>query len=237
MQTSILISRPLRSLDVRVLGLALAAVIAAVEPFDRLFDAATLGLAPLRVLAIVALAIVGSVAAGRVGLRVTPVAGRGSLLAPVLTAMAVAVVCAGVDWAFRSRLHPGYAQMLTGAPLASRTTAFMMRAFNENILYRLFLGSTLAWVLGRVWRDVCGRPAAGAFWCAFALSQALNVWVNVTSHAPVDAAAVLHDGLRYFLPGMVWSWLYWRRSFQANEIACTSVHLVFQPLVAALLRG
>ena len=44
-----------------------------------------------------------------------------------------------------------------------------------------------------------------------------------------------HDGLRYFAPGMLWSWLFWRRGFQANEIASTSVHLFFQPLAGALL--
>jgi len=130
----------------------------------------------------------------------------------------------------RPALHGNYLQTMS-APLALRMTAFMLRAFNENILYRLFLGSLLIWLIGLVWKRPDGRPATGAFLAGFALSQALNVWINVTSQAPITPIGLLHDTLRYFAPGMVWSWLYWRHGFQSNEIASTSVHLFFQPLL------
>ena len=218
-------------------ALAVAAAIAALQPFDLAFAAATFGVPLLRSALIVGLALAGGWAARHVGLQIAPAGQRHPLLAPVLVSSCVAVFCAVVDLAFRPLLHPGYAQVIATTPLGLRIAAFMMRAFNENILYRLFLGSGLAWALGRVWRDASGRPAEPAFWCAFALSQALNVWINVSSQAPVSPLSLLHDSLRYFAPGMVWSWLYLRRGFQANEIASMGVHLVFQPLVGALLRA
>jgi len=153
------------------------------------------------------------------------------LLTPLLIAAVVAVGCAVSDWMFRSALHGRYVQVMTSTPLAVRMTLYMLRAFNENILYRLFLGSVMIWLIGQVWKAADGTPADGAYWTGFALSHAVNIWINVTSQAPLTPLALLHDGLRYFAPGMVWSWLYWRRGFQSNEIACTGVHLFFQPLV------
>ena len=222
--------------DVRLLiGLTAAAAIAWLQPFDLAFGAATFGVPALRAIAIAALALVGIELGGRVGLGLEPPGRKGPILLPLGLAAGTAVYCAGVDWLFRPALHADYRLMFSAVPLTARWTAFMLRAFNENIMYRLFLGATLAGALGRVWRNEQGGPANGAFWCAFALSQAINVWVNVTSQASLSLAAVAHDGLRYFAPGMLWSWLFWRRGFQANEIASTSVHLFFQPLAGALL--
>ena len=222
--------------DVRLLaGLTLAAAIAWLQPFDLAFGAVTLGVPAFRAVAIVVLALVGIEFGGRVELGLEPPGRSASILLPLGLATGTAVFCAGMDCLFRPVLHPDYALMFTAIPLSARLTAFMLRAFNENIMYRLFLGSILAWALGRVWRRPDGGPADGAFWCAFALSQAINVWINVTSQAALSVAAVAHDALRYFAPGMLWSWLFWKRGFQANEIASTSVHLVFQPLAGALL--
>ena len=221
-----------------LVGLSLAAVIAWFQPFDLLFARATLGQPALRAGGIVALALAGGWIGRRVGLGVEAHGRRlGAVLFPALVAAVVGVACAVLDWAFSATLHPSYRAVIVGQPVALRMLGYMLRAFNENILYRLFLGSWLVWAFGRMWQDRNGGPAAGAVWAGFALSQAINVWVNVTSLAPLSTANLAHDALRYFAPGMVWSWLYWRRGFQANEIASTSVHLVFQPLVGLLLQG
>jgi hypothetical protein len=131
-------------------------------------------------------------------------------------------------------MSANYAGVLA-APLAIRTPAMMLRAFNENIIYRLFLSSILIWLIGRFWKTPSGAPAIGAYWVGFGLAQAANIWINVTSLAPLTPIALAHDGIRYFAPGMLWSWLYWRRGFQANEIASTSVHLFLQPILQLAL--
>lgn len=212
-------------------GLLLAAAFAWLVPFDIRFVSPPLGLPPVRAAAIVLLALAGSALGRRIGLSIEgPARGRPTRDA-LVAAVVVAIWCALCDWIWRPSLHADYARFLTTTPLALRITGFAMRALNENILYRLFLGSLLIWILGSVWKGPDGRPAPGAFWTGFTLSQMANIWANVTSLAPLTPAALLHDLLRYVAPGVVWGWLYWRRSFKATEIASTSVHLFFQPLV------
>jgi hypothetical protein len=218
-----------------VAGMILAGAIAWFAPFDLAFGAATLGSPALRAAAIIALALIGIVVGRGIGLGVEPRALKRPISLPLAVAAAVAVACWAADWAFRAEVPASYTALMTRVPLGLRITLFMLRAFNENIMYRLFLGSILVRLIGLAWRSRAGQPAAGAFWLGFALSQMANVWINVTSLAPVTPLAVLHDTVRYVAPGMVWSWLYWRHGFQSNEIACTTVHLFFQPLVSLRL--
>lgn len=214
-----------------VLGLALAAAIAWFQPFDLAFAWATGGSPPLRAAAMVLMALVGAAAGRRIGLGVeSPGRGR-PVRDALLAAVVVGVFCALCDWAWRPVLHPSYVAALTSTPLGLRVLWYAARALNENIIYRLFLSSLLIWGLGRAWKAPDGRPARGAFWTGFILAQGANIWINVTGLAPLTAAGLLHDLFRYVAPGVIWGWLYWRRGFAANELASTSVHLVFQPLV------
>jgi len=213
------------------IGCVIAAMIAWVAPFDLAFAAATLGSPPLRAVAIVALGLIGLAAARRIGLHIGPRRLKHPILTPLAVAAGTAVYCSAVDWLFRSELSPQYFTLMTTTPLALRIAVFALRAFNENLLYRLFLGSVLVWGLGLFWRSAAGRPAAGAYLVGFVLSQTANIWINVTAFAPLTPMHLLHDALRYIVPGLIWSWLYYRHGFQSNEIACTSVHLFFQPLV------
>jgi hypothetical protein len=220
-----------------ILGLALAAAIAWLAPFDLAFKAATLGVPAVRATAIILLALVGLRAGHAAGLALEPPATvKRPILTPIAIAVVVAIGCALADRLFRPVLRPDYLRAMVSEPVAARTLLYGLRAFNENIMYRLFLGSSLAWLLGAVWRSPAGHPTKGAYWLGFAISQGLNVWINVTSQAAITPLAVLYDALRYFTPGMIWSWLYLRRGFQSNEIASTTVHLFFQPLVTLLLR-
>jgi hypothetical protein len=130
----------------------------------------------------------------------------------------------------RPELSPAFLAFMK-APVAWRIATLATRAFNENIIYRLFLGTALVWSVGILWKDATGRPAAGACIVGFTLSQTINIWINVTAWAPLTPAHLTHDALRYIVPGLVWSWLYWRHGFQSNEIACTTVHVFLQPLV------
>jgi hypothetical protein len=212
-------------------GLVLAAALAWLVPFDIRFTTPPLGLPPVRAGFIVLLALVGSALGRRIGLSVGGPARGHPARDALVAAVIVAVWCALCDWLWRPSLHPDYVRLLTTTPLVVRIALFAMRALNENILYRLFLGSLLIWILGFIWKGPDGRPATGAFWTGFTLSQMVNIWSNVTALAPLTPAAVLHDMLRYVAPGVVWAWLYWRRGFTATEIASTSVHVFFQPLV------
>lgn len=211
-------------------GLLVAAAIAWLAPFDKAFDAATLGIPALRSAMMVALALIGLVIAHRVGLGVEPTGLKHPIVTPIVMAFLVAVWCWGADWFLRSGANHDYLQFMTGEILARRMFYFVLRAFNENILYRLFLGSALVWLFGLVWRTNDKRPTRGAYCVGFLLSQVCNIWINVTSWSPITPFGLLHDTVRYVAPALVWSWLYWRHGFQSNEIACTTVHVFFQPL-------
>jgi hypothetical protein len=212
-------------------GLTLSAVIAWITPFDLAFGWATFGSPPLRAMAIILLALAGAAIGRRIGLSIEGPPDSRPARDALVVAVVVAVWCALCDWIWRPALHAGYVSMFTTTPLALRIALFAMRSLNESILYRLFLGSLLIWTLGAVWKGPDGRPAPGAFWTGLVLSQATNIWINVTALAPLTPMALLHDLFRYVAPGVVWGRLYWKRGFLANEIAATGAHLIFQPLV------
>jgi hypothetical protein len=230
------LSRP-RAVDWTLVAvLVIAAAIAWMSPFDPMFAALTLGNPALRAAAMVAMALVGLNVGGRLGMGFEPRASKHPVALPVAVAAATAVGCALADGLLSPDRHGWFARMIVSTPLPVRLLAFMMRAVDENILYRLFLGSVLIWLIGRVWKTAEGRPAEGAYWLGFLAAQVLNVWLNVTVLAPVTPQALLHDAVRYVAPGMVWAWLYRRHGFQSNEIACTTVHLFYQPLVMLVFR-
>jgi hypothetical protein len=172
----------------------------------------------------------------RAGLQIEPRGLSRPMLIPVVVAAAVAVYCVICDIAMRPQLSP---EFLAGmkAPVGWRIVEFAARAFDENIIYRLFLGTALVWALGRVWRDAAGGPSLGAYLVGFTLAQVINIWINVTALAPLTPLHLAHDALRYVVPGVVWSWLYWRYGFQSNEIACTTVHVFLQPLITLALAA
>ena len=212
-------------------GCLLACAIAWVTPFDLGFAALSLGSPPLRAAMMIAITLAGAAMAGRVGLQVTATGLRRPILTPIAVAAVTAVYCVAIDRIMRDQTSDHYRAILGQIPLGVRILAFAARAFNENIIYRLFLGSLLVWLFGRLWRTPAGAPRALAYVTGFTVSQLVNIWINVTALAPLTSAHLLHDALRYVTPGLVWSWLYWRHGFQSNEIACTSVHLVMQPLL------
>ncbi len=69
-----------------------------------------------------------------------------------------------------------------------RMLAFMLRAFNENVIYRLFAFSGLCLLLGGVCADATARLALGAVVLAAILSQAINIAINVVGSVQAAAA-------------------------------------------------
>src|SRR6476620_5943746 len=161
--------------------LAVGAAIAAVAPFDRAFEALTIGSPIARVTALVAVVLAGFVFAAKVGARVESHDLRHPLITPLAIDAAVAVGITTLDaWVFRPILAPGYVAFVSETDLPHRLAYFMLRAFNESILYRLFLSSVLVWAIGRFWRRPDGLPANGAFWLGMGAAQVINIAINVT---------------------------------------------------------
>jgi hypothetical protein len=223
----------------RAVILAVGAIIAIIAPFDTAFDALSLGSPILRPVLLLALGAIGLVLAARIGAGVEPRGLTHPVLSPLLLAAAVAVYVAIMDaFIFRAELSPDYVTLIARHGLLDRFGYFMLRAFNESILYRLFLSSVLVWLLGRFWQGENGMPANGAYWLGMTLAQAVNIGINVTfaTGFATTPELIAHDILRYVVPGVVWGYLYFRHGFIAHEIAAVGTHLYLQPLLGLTIR-
>jgi hypothetical protein len=217
--------------------LVIGGTIAAMAPFDVVFSAATGQSAPARVVLFCFLALLGSLAGHRIGLRIRPEHSGRSVGLGLAFALIVAVWVAGTDFLFRSILPVAYVDFIH-QPLGLRLAYFMLRAFNENVFYRLFLFSVLAWGMTRIWPDrPAGRPASAAMWSAMVVAQMANIGLNVCLFDPPGSVAgIVYDGLRYIVPGVCWAWLYRRSGFATAEVASVSCHIFLQPLLVSTSR-
>jgi hypothetical protein len=227
------VRRALAAIDPKVAaGLALAAWIAWLAPFEFALNPLTREFPPLRALLIVGLAVVGLRVGRTIGLGLEPPVHKSGVTLALIYAAIVAVWCVVSDLAFRPLLADRYTTLIHTVPTATRILLFVMRAFNENIMYRLFLGTVLIRLLAFVWKDAQGGPPPAAYWTGFLVAQLINIWINVTSLAPVTPPLLAHDLIRYVAPALVWAWLYWKRGFLSCEVACTTVHGFLQPMLS-----
>jgi hypothetical protein len=216
-----------------LITITIGAAIAAVVPYDKVFGLVTLGSPILRVLLLVTLSAIGLVFAQRIGATITPHDLAHPITTPLLIGAAAAVALTVLDALTPTALLSiGYAHFISSIPLAVRFIYFMTRAFNENILYRLFLTSTLAWGIGRASGHRTQRPSGAVFLAAAVLAQCVNIGTNVVIHGgPFTAAQATYDVVRYVTPGVLWAYLYGTRGFVSAEIASVGCHLFFQPLL------
>jgi hypothetical protein len=149
-------------------------------------------------------------------------------------ALIVAAWVAGTD-VFRPILPVAYVDFIHQS-LGFRLTYFVLRAFNENVFYRLFLFSVLAWGMTRIWPGPGGRPTSAVMWSAMVVAQLVNIGLNVCLfNPPGSVAGFVYDGLRYIVPGVCWAWLYWRSGFATAEVASVSCHIFLQPPLGHLI--
>jgi len=216
--------------------LTVSLVIAAIAPFDVGFVAVTFGSPVLRVMLMAALVMIGAWSASQVGLRL--IASARSALIGAIGAILVAgyVVC--IDcYLFRSVVPESYAQFFEQMPLGERFAYFMLRAFNENVIYRLFVFATALCLLSKLTRVGAREMAPIAILAVMVATQALNIGMNVTAFlpGPISPLVLTYEALRYVVPGVIWAWLFWRFGFLTAEIASVGCHLFLQPALGILL--
>ena len=217
-----------------LITLSIGSVIAAIGPFDVAFGLATGGSAVQRAVALPALGLAGLFFASRVGLTVPTFGLRHPWRTPLAVAFLVAAGVAAIDgFIFRPVLPPDYVAAFRNSDDAERLLYFMLRAFNEQIIYRLFLMSFLVWCLGLMWRGDGGRPANGAYWAAMLIAQVANIAINMP--LPTTPTMICYEFVRYICPGIVWGYLYWRHGFMTAEVAHVGTHPFLQPALGYLL--
>ena len=210
------------------------ALIASMAGFDILFNAITGGVQWIRVVLFLALATIGIYCARRTGLRLA----ANDLDHPVAVAFGIglfaALYVAAVDLVvFRHSLPANYVVFFSGHTLSERLVYFTLRAFNEEIFYRLFFMSTVLFGMGLVWRDSKGNISRSAYWIAIVLAQAIPVLLNEVPFypSPLTAIFLIYFVVRFILVGVLWGFLYWRYGFVTAEIAHVSTHIFLQPIM------
>jgi hypothetical protein len=218
--------------------LLIGMAIAAIAPFDVAFVAATFGSLFARMGLIAALALIGAFCADRAGLRLEGHGTRRPVLIGVAAAIAVAAYVTAIDGVlFRATLPVFYVHLFESVGLRDRLTYFMLRAFNENVIYRLFVFSALFYLISLVRGVKANDLSPVLIWCAMVATQMLNIGINVTalSPDPLSFATLFYDALRYVAPGVLWAWLYWRFGFVTAEVASVGCHILLQPALGVLL--
>jgi membrane protease YdiL (CAAX protease family) len=108
----------------------------------------------------------------------------------------------------------------------------------EELFMRLFLMSLLAWLVGLVWREAPGRPAAGAFWTAnlgAAILFGLGHLPATAALVPLTGMVVLRALVLNGIAGIVSGYLYWTRGLEAAIWAHFSADIVLHVLTPLLL--
>jgi hypothetical protein len=197
--------------------LALGAVIAAIAPWGIALNAAPVHSSALRVCLLLAMGVTGLFFARRTGLYIVPVGLRNPVRRAIFIGATLAAYLLLIDdLVFKS------------APIAvdlpGRLVYFVSRSISEGIVYQLFLGSMLVWLIGLIWREE-DRIAPGAYWAGLLLAHGLNLCVNA---APTDLTYGL---LRFVVPGVLWVYLYRRHGLTTTLVAHASTHVFLQPLL------
>ena len=97
-------------------------------------------------------------------------AGRGKS-----TTLGVAVYVVLIDaWLFRAVVPRSYIEFFHTHDLRQRLIYYMLRAFNENVLYRLFAFSTLGYVLA-----LMSKRRTISFVISMVVAQVVNVGINI----------------------------------------------------------
>jgi hypothetical protein len=208
----------------------IAMVIAACLPFDRALTAITWGNTPAHALLVGGMALAGGWMGQRAGLNP-----RGSVAVGLWVALGGAAYVLLLDVVvFHGLLRQGVLA-LAHMPLVGRLGVFMARAFNENVIYRLFGFSAVMLGLRQLYGG--GAVPLGMVLLAGLVVQGVNIGVNVwlaVDHVPT-LIELVYWSLRYVAPGVLWAWLYWRYGFLTTEIASVGGHLFLQPLYGVLV--
>jgi hypothetical protein len=214
--------------------LGIGALIAWLLPFDTTLMAITGDSAVSRALLVMVLVLVGGFCADRAGLRLEGHGVAYPFLLGVGAAILVAVYVIVLDCLLFRSLLPSHYVAIFEQPLGERLAYFMLRAFNENIIYRLFLFASLLFCATRYYGP---RPVPWIIVVALMVaSQMVNIWLNVVSVGVTPTATVLlYDLLRYVAPGAFWAFLFWRNGFLVAEVASVGCHLFLQPAMGVLL--
>ncbi len=138
-------------------------------------------------------------------------------MAVVIAAVGVAALVLATDRLLASSLPAGEAAYYADHQLGLRLYVSGLMALRDEIAWRLVLMTAIV-ALGRL--ALRGHTPVWLFVVAIVVAQAASVAFGVPLASSLGEAFA--DTLRYFVPGLVWGWLYWRHGWLAAAALATS---------------
>ena len=163
---------------------------------------------------------------------------RAMLVPSVLAGAAAGIAIVVLDLLVFAPGMPAAAPAGEHPPAWQGLLASFYGGITEELLMRLFLMSLLAWLLGLVWREAPGWPAAGAFWTAnlgAAILFGLGHLPATAALVPLTSFVVLRAIVLNGIGGVVFGHLYWRRGLGAAMLAHFGADIVLHVLTPLLL--
>jgi hypothetical protein len=146
-----------------------------------------------------------------------------AVIAAICAVSATILICD--VFIFRSVLPASYVSMFGGGGVRERTLIYVALAVGEEVIFRLGAMTAIALALKYFHH---GRLTLPLVFVAAGIAQGLNM---LRIPMPDEAATFAYDAIRFWSPGLVWGWLYWRHGFVSNVAAHAGTHVILQPML------
>jgi len=204
---------------------------------------------------------IGLLLAGRTGLGLPFIEGwakkepiwdrcRGTLVLSVVIGVVASLVGVGLDeWVFAPLLEAELHRL--GSTLSERAvspvwqwpTIVVTAPIWEEVAFRLFGLTFLAWLIGRINHDKEGRPTPLVFWAANALTAVAFGLDHLMQATPISGSLTLivirvtQAMTCQGACGLALGWLYWKRGLESAMLAHSAINVTAIIVVEPLLRS
>jgi hypothetical protein len=148
--------------------------------------------------------------------------------------LAVATATTLLDLAFAPHLGPAWAEATAKLEDQSAwrglVSGMLYGGITEELMLRWGFLTLVAWVGWRFFQRREGAPGPGIMWGAIILAAVLfgvGHLPAVSAIAPLTSMLVMRTVLLNALGGIVFGWLFWRRSLESAMLAHASAHVGF----------
>jgi membrane protease YdiL (CAAX protease family) len=159
----------------------------------------------------------------------------------VLLGAATGVALIGLEALLFLRHLPPALAALFDVPLWKRLLGGVIYGgITEELIMRLFLLSSIAWLLAKVLKTPSGAPRSGVFWLAIvivAILFGLGHLPITAALTPLTSLLVVRALVLNGVAGIVFGYLYWRHGLESAMLGHMSAHLVMQWPGVLLLKS
>ncbi len=125
--------------------------------------------------------------------------------------------------------------------LASRILAIFYGGIFEELFLRLFLLTTIIWLVWGIKKKEDGTPYTWTFWIGIILSALVFGLLHLSTTAlvmEITSIVVIRAVILNGIPGVIFGWLYWKQGIESAIVshifADLTIHVILQQILLAL---